>query len=393
MRLLHPVSQIVIFVATRASNGALHCCTNQNYHTMKHFILLLAAVACAVSCTSKEPFTIGKGVNISHWLSQSDARGDARRNYFTRDDVKAIADMGFDHIRIPIDEEQMFDEKLNPDAEAFGLLKNALDWCDEFGLRAVVDLHILRSHHFNADKKPLFTDPAAQEAFCECWRKISDHLKKYPDSMVAYELMNEPVADDPAQWNDVVNKCLSAVREKEPRRTVVIGSNRWQSFDMVERLEVPADDENIILSFHFYNPFMFTHYHASWTDMRDIPCEVHYPGSLISKEDYDAMSDEMKGRYGYGAGQSGYNDRATLEKQIARAADAAAKMGRRIYLGEFGTLATTAEADRVAWFEDVVSLCNERGIAYAAWDYKSRDFGVAPDGKPRQKIVEILTRK
>lgn len=211
--------------------------------------------------------------------------------------------------------------------------------------------------------------------------------------MVAYELMNEPVADDPAQWNDVVNKCLSAVREKEPHRTVVIGSNRWQSFDMVERLEVPADDENIILSFHFYNPFMFTHYHASWTDMRDIPCEVHYPGSLISKEDYDAMSDEMKGRYGYGAGQSGYNDRATLEKQIARAADAAAKMGRRIYLGEFGTLATTAEADRVAWFEDVVSLCNERGIAYAAWDYKSRDFGVAPDGKPRQKIVEILTRK
>ena len=62
---------------------------------MKHFILLLAAVACAVSCTSKEPFTIGKGVNISHWLSQSDARGDARRNYFTHDDVKAIADMGF----------------------------------------------------------------------------------------------------------------------------------------------------------------------------------------------------------------------------------------------------------------------------------------------------------
>ena len=67
---------------------------------MKRFILLLAAVACAVSCTSKEPFTIGKGVNISHWLSQSDARGDVRRNYFTRDDVKAIADMGFDHIRI-----------------------------------------------------------------------------------------------------------------------------------------------------------------------------------------------------------------------------------------------------------------------------------------------------
>lgn len=205
--------------------------------------------------------------------------------------------------------------------------------------------------------------------------------------------MNEPVADDPEQWNNVVNKCLSAVREKEPRRTIVIGSNRWQSFDMVEKLNVPADDKNIILSFHFYNPFMFTHYRASWTDMKDIPCPVHYPGSLISDEDHAAMSDEMKRRYGYGAGKSGYNDRKTLEKQIARAADAAAAMGRRLYLGEFGTMATTPEDDRTAWFNDVVSLCNERGIAYAAWDYKSHDFGVAPDGKPRRKIVDILTRR
>ena len=342
---------------------------------------------------SKTKFEIKRGVNIAHWVSQTGARGEERARIFTERDVEQLAAWGFDHIRIPVGEEQLFSPDGTMDNETMTLIETAIGWCKKHNMRAIFDLHNLRSHHFNADKKPLFTDPAAQEAFCECWRKISDHLKKYPDSMVAYELMNEPVADDPAQWNDVVNKCLSAVREKEPHRTVVIGSNRWQSFDMVERLEVPADDENIILSFHFYNPFMFTHYHASWTDMRDIPCEVHYPGSLISKEDYDAMSDEMKGRYGYGAGQSGYNDRATLEKQIARAADAAAKMGRRIYLGEFGTLATTAEADRVAWFEDVVSLCNERGIAYAAWDYKSRDFGVAPDGKPRQKIVEILTRK
>ena len=333
---------------------------------MKRTILMLAAVLCVIGCHSKEPFTIGKGVNISHWLSQNDARGEARKGYFTRNDVKAIAEMGFDHIRIPIDEEQMFDADLNPEPEAFA---------------------------FNATEKPLFTDPTAQERFCECWRRISAELKKYPNSMVAYELMNEPVADDPEQWNDVVNKCLAAVREKEPRRTIVIGSNRWQSFDMVEKLRVPDEDENIILSFHFYNPFMFTHCRASWTDMKDIPCPVHYPGRLIAAEDYNAMSDEMKSRYGYGAGESGYNDRASLEKQIARAADAAAKMGRRIYLGEFGTLATTAEKDRIRWFEDVVSLCNERGIAYAAWDYKSLDFGVAPDGKPRQEIVGILTHR
>ena len=86
---------------------------------MKRTILMLAAVLCVIGCHSKEPFTIGKGVNISHWLSQNDARGEARKGYFTRNDVKAIAEMGFDHIRIPIDEEQMFDADLNPEPEAF----------------------------------------------------------------------------------------------------------------------------------------------------------------------------------------------------------------------------------------------------------------------------------
>lgn len=108
-------------------------------------------------------FVIKRGTNISHWLSQSEARGEKRRNYFTKKDVQYLASRGFDHLRIPIDEMQLWLENGQQDQEGFSLLQQALDWCREYNLKAVVDLHILRSHHFNEKEKPLWTQPAAQE--------------------------------------------------------------------------------------------------------------------------------------------------------------------------------------------------------------------------------------
>jgi hypothetical protein len=55
-------------------------------------------------------FAVRRGTNVSHWLSQSRRRGEERRRFFTREDVAVVAKLGFDHLRIPVDEEQLFDE-------------------------------------------------------------------------------------------------------------------------------------------------------------------------------------------------------------------------------------------------------------------------------------------
>ncbi|MBO5860434.1 MAG: cellulase family glycosylhydrolase, partial [Alistipes sp.] len=264
---------------------------------MRRLTLIFISLLLSLSAVAK-PFELHRGINISHWLSQSGDRGEKRATKFTREDVKFLAECGYDHLRIPIDEEQMFDEQLNPEQEAFLLLHNAIGWCKEFNLKVVVDLHILRSHHFNAESKPLFTEQAAQEQFYDCWRKISGELKKYPRSLVAYELMNEPVADDPEQWNTIVNNCLEVVRKLEPKRTIIIGSNRWQAYDQVKNLRVPEQDKNIIISFHFYNPFPLTHYRASWTEQKDNPLKVYYPGYIVKKEDVEKLTPELQKRWG-----------------------------------------------------------------------------------------------
>ena len=90
-------------------------------------------------------------------------------------------------------------------------------------------------------------------------------------------MMNEPVADDPEEWNALEGKCAGVARELERERRLVIGSNRWQSYDAFHLLKVPAGDPGIILSFHCYHPMALIHYQASWTKVGDYEGPVDYP--------------------------------------------------------------------------------------------------------------------
>src|SRR3954453_4036154 len=168
-------------------------------------------------------FAIRRGTNVSHWLSQSERRGEERRAWFTRDDVQRLAALGLDHLRFPLDEEQLWGEDGRPHREAFDLLHAAIGWCEEAGLRAVADLHIVRTHHFNG-AAPVFTDVAARDSFLACWERLSGELRSWSSDLVAYELLNEPVAEDPGQWNDVAAAALALVRRSEPERTVLLGA-------------------------------------------------------------------------------------------------------------------------------------------------------------------------
>ena len=370
--------------------------------TFSAIVFSLAVVAITASCSGRirtasakanaqQPtFVVKQGVNISHWLSQSRQRGENRKAYFTRDDVKDLAALGFDHLRIPIDEEQMFLENGEKDMEAFGLLHDALGWCQEFGLKTLVDLHILRSHHFNADVKPLFTETAAQEQFYRCWRLISSELEKYPNDRVAYELMNEPVADDPEIWNEIVNRCLEEVRKLEPKRTVFIGSNRWQSFETVKDLRFPPNDKNLVISFHYYEPFPLTHYKGSWTHMRDYTGTVHYPGNVVNPEDLEPLPKEIQERFKYLTNMV-YN-REKIEADFQQVANVAKKLGLTVYCGEFGCIVGAPEADMYRWYSDMGSLFQQFNFAHATWDFKG-SFGIKRNGKWVWPIIQPLTGK
>ncbi len=55
--------------------------------------------------------------------------GEARDKFITIVDIQNIAQIGFDHVRLPIDEEQMWDENGKRYNDAFQLMTNCIDWC------------------------------------------------------------------------------------------------------------------------------------------------------------------------------------------------------------------------------------------------------------------------
>ncbi len=318
-------------------------------------------------------FTLHRGTNISHWLSQSDARGDERRRRFTREDVARLAALGLDHLRLPVDEEQLWDEQGAPHEEAWDLLEQSLDWTLEAGLNAVIDLHILRSHHFNEGPKPLFTEAAAAQGFADCWRKISERLRDRPRNRVAYELLNEAVAEDPADWNRVLHLAYHAVRTLEPERCLVLGSNRWNSVTQYEFLDVPVNDRNLILTFHYYHPMPVTHYRANWTwQLKDYEGPIQYPGLAIPQEAFNKLPIDQQRRVG---SVNSLGGSAVMEADLMWPLAVAARTGLPLYCGEFGVVANTPDAVRAAWYRDFLAVLEERHIAWANWDFRG-NFGL-----------------
>ncbi|MGE5795509.1 MAG: glycoside hydrolase family 5 protein [Ignavibacteria bacterium] len=354
------------------------------------FTLFLGAQMKNIDENTKE-FKIRTGVNVSHWLSQSDKRGEERINYISKADFDTIASGGFDHVRIPIDEEQFWDSKGNQEREAFQLLHKAINWAFEANLRVIVDLHIIRSHYFNAELNPLWSDEKEQQKLIDMWLQLSDELSKYPNGMLAYEILNEAVADDPEDWNKVLKKVIAAVREKEPERKIVIGSNRWQIPDTFPELRIPEDDKNIILSFHFYTPLALTHHLAPWTQIAEYKGPVNYPGQIVDTLNYSGLSESAVKSMKEGA--NGYFDKKRLEEIMVPAIKIAKENNLPLYCGEYGVYPTIPDEIRYKWYKDVCEIFNENNIAYSHWCYKG-DFPVVGERSVlNRKMVNILTSK
>jgi endoglucanase len=314
-----------------------------------------------------------RGMNIGGWLSQSHRRGAERAAFFGPRDVRKLAALGFDHLRLPVDEEQLWDEAGRREPEAWDLLNASLDWCAEQGLKAVVDLHILRSHFFNAAERPLFADAAAPERFADRWRDLSAALRGRPTDAVAYELLNEPVADDPGDWNRVYAYPYRALREAEPARTIVLGSNLWNQTHTFASLKVPDRDPHLILTFHYYNPMHVTHYRAAWVkECAAYDGPIQYPGLPIPQDAFDRLAPPVQSLV---AKWNRHYDDRVMEGDLLWPLAVARRTGLPLYCGEFGVIHNAPQALADAWNHDFIRVIEGLGIGWANWSYKG-GFGI-----------------
>lgn len=343
---------------------------------------------------SDETFDFSSGVNIGVWLSQTTNRGGSAVNYFKKTDLKQLADMGYDHIRLPVDEKEIFDTDLNFIPETRKLVHDAIAWCKEYGMRIILDMHITRSHYFNDDKGTiaLWRDPVEQDKLVEIWSKLSHEFGHYPVGLLAYELLNEANAPNADVWNDLSARLIAKIREREQNRYLIVGGISHNSASALAELTLPENDKKLILAFHFYAPHLLTHYQASWMDgLKDLVIPLHYPGQLVAKKDVDAIKNQKhKSVVNY---YNGFYNKSTLKQRLQVALDRAKELGLKLYCSEYGCISNTNKEVKQKWMRDVAENFRENNIAFSIWGWKA-NFGILDNsGNIRdQRVIDETTR-
>jgi len=324
-----------------------------------------------------------RGVNFGGWFSQIDAiqekdpssfPGEAEhmRTFLGQDDFRRVRDWGFDHVRLPVDWLNVFNESVVPREENLALLDLAIDGILGQGLGVILDLHKCPGHDFHSgttEKQAFFSEASLRKDCLRVWSVLGE---RYGDRAgVLLELLNEPVAPDAETWNVVKDELAAHIRGVAPKSTLVVGSNLWNNATEFAKL-TPVDDDNVLYSVHLYNPIVFTHQMAPWIAYECFQERRSYPGEYLIVDKEGSRLPVDQGRW----------DKDRMFRHLDPVFQFREKHGVEVACNEFGVYMGGADREsRIAWMTDVLDLFQDHGVGWSYWNYKNLDFGLLSRGE------------
>ncbi len=253
-------------------------------------------------------------------------------------DFAEIAARGFATVRLPVrfSNHAGTSPPYTIDAAFMDRVEHVVDTARAAGLRVILDLH-----HYDDPQGNIFADPAGETArLAALWKQIGERFKG-KDPMVWFELLNEPHdAITHANLRAVLDPALAEVRKTNPTRPVVIGGEFWSGINSLATIPLP-DDRYLVVTFHYYDPFAFTHQGASWVSP-PLPTGVTFPSGT---------------------------DAADLAANVRKAEQFIARTNRPLFMGEYGAYEGIPLAQRVAWYGTVHDAFAAAEVDGCAWAY------------------------
>ena len=295
-----------------------------------------------------------------------------------------IAKAGFKTVRIPINfgawanYEKPFrweNEEGLKSADAF------VKWASANNLNAVIDLH-----HVEFDGK--VKGAATTERIVWLWREIATRYKNTDPERVFFELRNEPHDIKAEEWRAQAEAIIKTVRAVAPNHTLIIGFHDWNSRAALIDSK-PFADSNIIYSFHYYDPFVFTHQGATWSseglpELKSVP----FPAANTEIK----VPETAKGKWVENQIKS-YRKDSHPEKMFAdlkAAKDWSIQNKVPIFLGEFGSYGKypTLE-DRCLHAATIYAALGKLNIPSAWWEW---DGGFNMFEQGTNKIADCMRK-
>ncbi len=303
--------------------------------------------------------------------------------FFTAEDVKTMAAMGANVLRIPFNYRhfERDDRPFEYLDEGFQRLDQAFAWCAQHGIYIVLDFHAVPGWHnpdWHSDNAHihilLYGHKLFQDRFVGLWEQMARRYKDHP-ALAGYDLMNEPLTlleyerydtshHDWEALNAIYRRAAAAIRAIDPDHLLFVEGDTFATeFD---GLDVGFDD-NLVVSTHNYIPA---------TTAGDAP----YPGPI----------DGMYWNRDIIAAEFGMHSGIRL----------AFKHHKPIFSGEFGVWHgghPEALPFRAAALDDQLGVFDSAGIHWAIWTWKDiasmGSYHLDPDSEYVRTIAPILQAK
>lgn len=318
-----------------------------------------------------------KGVNFGGWISQCDHTTKRYDEFITEPDFENVKNMGFDHIRVPVDYDLIETEEGERKEGGYKYIDFAIEMCRKYGLNMILDLHRTPGYSFdpNHNKAGLFDSEELQERFYKIWEDFAKRYGKDSD-MLVFELLNEVTNKEfQPTWNRMIEKCIKMIRTYSQDMKIIVGGYYNNSVEAVEALDEPYDD-NIIYTFHFYEPLLFTHQGAYWIATMDPEFRCKFE---MTYGKYEELSAKLLCQAYSDFTEYDLNmviNEQYFENLLMKAIKVAEERNVRLYCGEYGVIdkADKAEADK--WFTMFRKVMDKYKIGRAVWNYKEMDFEI-----------------
>ena len=387
---------------------------------------LCALLMLASSCLA-QTIELKRGLPTDIWLSWPEAERldepglikvfPEYRQEFSGNEFAMVKRAGFDFVRLTVDPAiYLWNRRAEKTAQLNAGVAQAIADIRGAGLKVIVDMHSIPRADPSPSTEQMLKSDADFDRYLEVVRDVAGALAEQPAEEVAFEPMNEPTIDcqwdqdsaKQARWPGLLKKLHKAARESAPKLTLILSGACWGGADGLTAIN-PKDigDDNVIWSFHNYEPMTFTHQGASWNDGSERYIEglafPPAPGSerkilrhALNRLSRDKLSAERRAELAaelrdnlatyYRDGEAG--------RMAMRAFDMvdhwAAKHqipAQRIILGEFGAIRgdlskQVPDKIRAGYYRLIRSAAEARGYAWSTWSWGG-SFGLTAKEKGR----------
>jgi endoglucanase len=351
---------------------------------------LFAATDSSAGATTRNQLPRWRGFNLLDFFSPNPA---SSRRGTTAEQLRWIADWGFDFVRLPmaypyyldIDRSRPVtpDDVLRFDPRRVDEIDRLVTLAQQQGLHVSLNLHRAPGYCVNAgfhEPYNLWRDQVALDAFCHHWGMWAQRYAGLSPRQISFDLVNEPSMREDmndqhsarssvpgAVYRRVAQAAAGVIRAANPSHLIIADGN-----DVGTRVIPEITDLGIGQSCRGYHPGLISHYQAPWAfkDIARLP-EPRWPGEVEWRET-DAATGRERVR-------KEVLNRTVLE-EFYRPWIELMRQGVGVHCGECGCWNKTPHAVFLAWFGDVLDILTSHGIGYALWQFDG-DFGVLNSGR------------